>query len=152
MARSSDLRINYIESFPALPGKVDAVTAFEVCEHFSDEEIADFVRFSHAAIRPTGQLIVSVPIMVGAAVPVKELSRSIIGRRRSEYVIAELVTALFGGSVARPLDRKPTHKGFDFRILREDLGKKFFIRREFYSPLPLPWWMNSQAFFICAPK
>ncbi len=87
--------------------------------------------------------------MIGGALLMKELNRSILFRRKSDYSASELAAGVMGRSVARPEDRNPTHKGFDFRWLRGLIRERFVIETEILSPLPLPWWANSQVFFIC---
>ena len=52
-----------------------------------------------------GKLIVSVPIMIGGALPLKELSRSILFRRSSEYSVSELFARFLGRMVERPANR-----------------------------------------------
>jgi cyclopropane fatty-acyl-phospholipid synthase-like methyltransferase len=149
MPPSADARIQYLRDFESLRLAPDVISAFEVCEHLTDAETERFIADARHSIRDGGTLIVSVPIMVGGALPVKELSRSVIFRRFSEYSLSELSAGVMGREVERPANRRITHKGFDFRWLRAKLRERFLIEEEILSPLPLPWWMNSQVFFIC---
>lgn len=72
---------------------------------------------------------------------------------RSEYSTAELIKAMVGIPVARPLNPRTTHKGFDFRELRAIVSDRFVIDAVHLSPVPhLPWWVSSQYFMICRPK
>jgi hypothetical protein len=44
------------------------------------------------------------------------------------------------------------HKGFDWRVVRDELGRRFTIERIAFSPMPwLESWLNSQVWFICKP-
>jgi hypothetical protein len=44
------------------------------------------------------------------------------------------------------------HKGFDWRVLGDELRRRFTIDRMTFSPMPrLGSWFNSQAWFICRP-
>lgn len=149
MPASPDPRITYLSSFRELDEPVDVITALEVCEHLGDRDLANFLAESRLALGGKGRLLVSVPIMVGPAVVVKELNRVVQSRRPSQYSLAELAMAAVGVRVRRPNERGPTHKGFDFRELRSLIRESFHIEREILSPLPLPWWANSQAFFVC---
>lgn len=150
MAASTDSRIAYSPALSTFaPKSVDLITALETCEHLTDDELRAFIADARAALATNGKLIVSVPIMVGLSLPVKELNRALLFRRLSDYSPSEMTRATFGGAVERPENRLPTHKGFDFRWLRSQLERSFTIERLTYSPLPLPWWANSQAFFIC---
>ncbi len=149
MPAASDPRIHYIPDFDKLTVSPDLITAFETCEHLSDADAVRFLSNARDALKPAGKLIVSVPIMIGGALLMKELNRSILFRRKSDYSASELAAGVMGRSVARPEDRNPTHKGFDFRWLRGLIRERFVIETEILSPLPLPWWANSQVFFIC---
>lgn len=149
MPPTTDPRIHYILNFESLNLNPDVISAFEVCEHLTDSETEQFISNSQHFIKAHGKLIVSVPIMVGGALLLKELSRSILFRRASEYSLSDLFTGLLGHMVERPINRRTTHKGFDFRWFREKLRERFIIEDEILSPLPIPWWANSQIFFIC---
>ena len=149
MPAASDPRIHYVPNFDKLTVSPDLITAFETCEHLSDANAEQFLSESRRALKPDGKLIVSVPIMIGGALLLKELNRSILFRRKSDYSASELLAGVMGRAVARPADRNPTHKGFDFRWLRGLIRERFVIETEILSPLPLPWWANSQIFFIC---
>jgi len=149
MPPATDSLIHYIPNFELLKLNPDVISAFEVCEHLTDAETEQFLSNAQHSIKAHGKLIVSVPIMVGGALLLKELNRSILFRRLSDYSVSDLLAGLLGRTVERPTNRGPTHKGFDFRWLREKLRERFIIEDEILSPLPLPWWANSQAFFIC---
>ncbi|WP_363349454.1 methyltransferase domain-containing protein [Methylocystis echinoides] len=149
MPPSADPRIQYISDLRGTPREFDVITALEVCEHLTDDQIDIFLADCKKKLRADGKLIISVPIMIGAALPIKELSRTILFQRRSDYSTSEILLGLVCCDVQRPEDRRPTHKGFDFRLLRKTLCKSFVIETELYSPLPIPWWANSQVFFVC---
>lgn len=149
MPSASDPRLHYVPDFDALTVSPDLITAFETCEHLSDADAEQFLSNARRALKPDGKLIVSVPIMIGGALLLKELNRSILFRRKSDYSASELAAGVAGRAVARPDERNPTHKGFDFRWLRGLIRERFIIETEILSPLPLPWWANSQVFFIC---
>lgn len=75
--------------------------------------------------------------------------------RWPEYSPKELACVLVGASIARPppTDRYQTHKGFDFRRLRERLSGEFKIEKVVLSPFPaLSWILNSQIFFLGSPR
>jgi hypothetical protein len=149
MPPNADPRIRYIPNFELFKLEADLVSAFEVCEHLTDDETENFLFGARRGLKEGATLIISVPIMIGGALILKEMNRSILFRRRSDYSIAELMAGVLGRTVQRPADRGPTHKGFDFRWLREKIRQHFLIENEILSPLSLPWWANSQIFFIC---
>jgi SAM-dependent methyltransferase len=128
---------------------IDLLCCFEVLEHLSDEDVADFIAQGRRVLRPAGKALVSVPIIGGLTLPLKVLNTLLLHRKR-EYSFGELVRATFGTPAARPDDgRRWTHKGFDFRATREQLADAFAIRSEVACPFTaLPWWLNSQAFYV----
>jgi SAM-dependent methyltransferase len=136
-----------IRDIPA--GSVDLVGAFEVLEHVTDDQLHEFLAGARAILKPGGRLLVTVPIMYGLALPLKELTRALLHRRLSDTGPVEMAKATAGHPIARAPNRLSSHKGFDFRWLREKLAADFRIIEESYSPFPkAPWWTNSQAVFI----
>ena len=141
------VRIARIEDIPER--SADLVAAIEVLEHLTDEQLRDFLTAAKAILKPGGKLLVSVPIMYGLALPVKELSRTLLHRRWSDTRAGELLKATAGIPIGRPANRAGSHKGFDFRSLRWEIAAAFRIAEERYSPFPsVPWWVNSQAIFV----
>lgn len=128
---------------------VDLLCAFEVFEHLEVEHIEDFVRQSRRICKGDGKIVISVPIMNGVALPIKEASKSILFWRPSDYSFTELLRGTFGLPVDRTEEILYSHKGFDHRTLFDRLGRDFRSVDRFYSPVSaLPWWCNSQAFFV----
>ncbi|WP_337956262.1 class I SAM-dependent methyltransferase [Devosia sp. ZB163] len=162
--RRSDLRRVAIEPYMQLlhadvshlpnlasvePRTVDVLTAFEVLEHLTDHEIAAFIADVSRTCKPGATLIVSVPIMQGLALPLKELNRVLLFRRPSDYSARDVLQGLFGRQVRRATDVRHSHKGFDHRALRVLLQGAFDLRSHFSAPLAaLPWWANSQSFLV----
>jgi hypothetical protein len=67
--------------------------------------------------------------------------------------VAEILRTTLGRPIERPHLRSTTHKGFDFRWLRAQLGRHFVIQHETLSPFPSwAWFLNSQIFFVCEPQ
>lgn len=132
---------------------VDLMTAFECLEHVTDEQLSTFLENTKSALKPRGHLLVTVPIMYGLMLPVKEMSRAVLHRRLTDTGAVDLVKASFGRTITRATDRLTSHRGFDFRWLKRELAKHFTIDRLSFSPFGgLPWWLNSQAVFVCRLK
>ena len=90
---------------------VDILTCLEVCEHLTDVELQEFVDFARRVTAQDGTILVSVPIEIGPVVLVKELSRSILFRRRPDMTAAELLNSAFRGIPPRRAeDRKISHR------------------------------------------
>jgi 2-polyprenyl-3-methyl-5-hydroxy-6-metoxy-1,4-benzoquinol methylase len=147
--------MKYVESIETVAAhSVDVLTAFEVCEHLYDHELDDLLENASRILKPNGALVISVPIMCGLAIAPKVANWMIRSRSlRSEYTPAEVLKAMVGMRVSRPRDPRTTHKGFDFRELREVVKGRFDVVAEHLSPVPnMPWWLSSQYFAICRPK
>lgn len=133
---------------------VDLVVAFEVLEHLTDTELEEFTGIVQTILRKNGMLFISVPIIIGPSVLLKEINRMILFRRKTDYDFGELLRCAFLGKPATRTDNvKESHKGFDFRSLQQKLEKKFFFETLCFSPFPrLPWYLNSQIFWKALPR
>ena len=129
---------------------LDVVCCFEVLEHLSDQDLAVFLTQGKRVLKPGGYLLVSVPIMGGLTLLLKESNRALLFRRKSDYSPMELLRATFGGIVERTTNRLGSHKGFSFQEMRYSLLKEnFSLVREAMCPFAaLPWWLNSQIFLL----
>jgi SAM-dependent methyltransferase len=145
--------IHRVTALADLPDRsFDAVSAFEVCEHLTPDKLEDLLGQAQRLLRPHGRLLVSVPIMEGLALPLKEASRAALFRRPSDYGWADLVRGVAGQPVRRPANMLTTHKGFSHRALWRRLERDFREIDARLSPFAaLPWWMNSQRFGVFTP-
>jgi len=132
------------------PGTVDVVTSLEVCEHLTEAEMQEFIGFSDSVLTPHGRLLVSVPIMTGPALLAKELSRTILLHRRTDYSARHLVKAsLLGSATPRAEDIKASHRGFDWRAPLDQLRETFALEHTEFSPLPFNhWYGQSQVIML----
>ncbi|WP_454757495.1 class I SAM-dependent methyltransferase [Cupriavidus campinensis] len=147
--------IRYLAEMDAQPAdSVDMLTAFEVCEHLYADEVDTFLDDALRILRPSGTLIISVPVMYGVAIVPKLLNGMVSERTlRMDHTPGEALRALMGLPVTRPDNPRHTHKGFDFRKLRAQVSTRFDVEAESTSPLrQLPWWLSSQVFMICRPR
>jgi SAM-dependent methyltransferase len=129
----------------------DLVSAFEVCEHLYENELTDFLEGCRRILRPDGRLVLSVPIMQGLAVALKEINHLRI-HGGTQYSFGDVCRATVGLSVSRPQDPRTTHKGFDFRTFSRTVKGSYRIESRFYSPIKgAPWFLNSQVFLVCVP-
>lgn len=123
------------------------ITALETCEHLTDAELVNFLTEAQRVLSSDGILLISVPIIGGPGLIIKEANQMVLRRRRSHYTIRELASAAFLGRPAPRGDMKHSHKGFDFKSLHRTTAKYFIIQRGWPSPFPrLPWYANSQMF------
>ena len=129
------------------PESVDVVTCLEVCEHLSDDETLIFIDFVNKVLKPTGKLLVTVPIEIGPVLLIKELSRSLLYRRRPQMPISELFKGAFlGVPPTRAEDRLSFHTGYDWRVTNQQLQQTFESDDLDFSPFPYKsWWGQSQV-------
>ena len=132
------------------PESVDILTGLEVCEHLTGPETEEFVEFAVKVLSPEGRLLVSVPIEIGPAVFLKELSRSILYRRRPDLSTPELLRAAFVGTPPRRAENiKDSHRGYDWRVTRRRLLEIFPCDHIEFSPLPFNnWYGQSQVIML----
>jgi SAM-dependent methyltransferase len=148
-------RYQAIDDVGALADRsVDMVCCYEALEHLYDKEIAAFAGDSLRVLGDGGEVSISVPIIGGPTLLLKELNRMVMFRRRTDYTAGELLRAAFlGRSAARPDNIRVTHKGFDFRALIDRLSEDMEVVDRGLSPFArLPWWANSQVFLRLRPR
>ncbi|HLH75190.1 MAG TPA: class I SAM-dependent methyltransferase [Candidatus Binataceae bacterium] len=164
------LRFSTVQELRALASCFDLITCMEVLEHCRASEINEVLSDLRRLLAPSGTLLVSVPIEIGPSLILKQMIRRVAGwrnlgdyRYNERYTVGELVRmtlATARGAIARPLyDNAPglppfhTHKGFNWRTLRERIGREFALRRTCFSPFRLTGsLLNSQAWFICGAR
>ena len=129
---------------------LDIITSLEVCEHLDDEAMARFMRFIEEKLKPDGNALVTVPIMIGPALLMKELSRMVLFRRRSDTASAELWRAAFlNVPPTRAENITVSHRGYDWRVTHRILSEKFRCEKLMFSPLPfIGGYGNSQAIMV----
>ena len=129
---------------------LDVITSLEVCEHLDDAATARFVRFIAEKLKPDGKILVTVPIMIGPAVLVKELSRMVLFRRASDTGFGELLKAAFFCIPPRRAEAiAGSHRGYDWRVTHRILSEKFRCEKLLFSPLPfVGGYGNSQAMMV----
>jgi len=138
-----------IDDVAGVPDRSAAlVCCFETLEHLYPAEIDTFVSEAARVAVPGGEVLISVPVIGGPTLLLKEANRALLFRRGTDYSAGELLAASFAGRPApRPDDIRVTHKGFDFRPLLTRLGCDLHLLDTACSPFPrLPWWLNSQVF------
>ena len=105
-------------------------------------------------LKKNGKFVISVPIIGGLVLILKEINRMLMFRRKSDYNFKELfLSTFFNKSPKRAVDIKASHKGFNFTKLETELNKNFTIKSKILSPFKnLPWFLNSNIFYILECK
>jgi SAM-dependent methyltransferase len=113
----------------------DVAAVFEVCEHLTDDKMGELLAGTFRVLRESGKLILSVPIMFGLVIVLKETNRMVFVRQ-FDYSGWELVAAVFGRKVGRARNIKTSDRGFDFRSFESVLEARFPVREMIYSAFP----------------
>ena len=134
--------------------KFDIICCFETLEHLYENEKLDLYELVKNSLNYEGKFIVSVPIIGGLTLILKEINRAILFKRKSDYTFKELfLSTFFNKSPKRAEDIKGSHKGFNFMKLETELNKNFTIKLKILSPFKnLPWFLNSNIFYILECK
>ena len=127
----------------------DVIYCMEVLEHVLDPDRL-LQRFDRL-LAPGGTLVISVPIETGLPVVVKQAVRTLAGWRgighypgTTGYTSRELLSSILAGPtqhIQRPVftdaEGNPTHdhKGFNWRVLRALVRRRFHLVREDTSPI-----------------
>jgi 2-polyprenyl-3-methyl-5-hydroxy-6-metoxy-1,4-benzoquinol methylase len=130
------------------------ITLFETIEHLSDVELEDFLSDSTSILSNDGKILISAPIEIGPALFLKELNRSLLRCKKSEYSFwGFFKAAVFGIPPQRANDIKRSHCGFDFRqAIREIEAKGWTVSILGFSPIPLLGWYGNSQVFLLAQK
>lgn len=126
---------------------VDCLTVLEVCEHLDEQETEVFFEAATRALKPGGVLLVTVPIVIGPVILLKEAARMLLFRRWTDLTLGELFACALWGKVPRRAESiKHSHRGYDWRETRRVLAMRFGPVRTSFSPFAiLGPWLNSQA-------
>jgi SAM-dependent methyltransferase len=147
--------------------RYDGVVCMEVLEHVV--AIDSVIDRLWRVLRDDGTLIVSVPVETGVPLLVKQLVRRVAALRgigdyrgSNPYTIGEYAASVFAGAaphIERPIYNANgdvpfhDHKGFNWRVLRDRLARRFTIDDLVASPLP---WLGpqlaTQIWFVARKK
>ena len=147
--------------------RYDGVVCMEVLEHVV--AIDSVIDRLWRVLRHDGTLIVSVPVETGLPLLLKQIVRRIAALRNigdyrgaNPYTVREYIASVFAG--AAPHIERPVydehgampfhdHKGFNWRVLREHLSRRFIIDEISASPVA---WLGpqfaTQVWFVARKK
>src|SRR5437879_6438583 len=159
----SDPRLTFVRTDDLTPEShahaFDGLVCMEVLEHVPDwQPVFDRWRW---LVKPGGRILVSVPVETGPALALKQLVRRLAAWRghpdypgSAPYTWSEYFRSLVAGvrqHVPRPIHTQPgrppyhCHKGFNWRVLRAALARRFHVERAISSPVTwLPPGLGSQ--------
>ena len=134
--------------------KFDVICSFETLEHLNFDEKKELFLLIKNILKDNGKFVVSVPIIGGLVLILKEFNRMMMFKRKSDYSLNELLLAAFFNVSAKRADNiKISHKGFNFKTLENELKENFLIISKVYTPFKfIPWFLNSTVFYILEKK
>lgn len=145
-----------VEARAAENGGFDYATCFEVFEHFNPTRQAEALGRIADVLKPSGRLVVSVPVESGLASVVKNTIRRIDHPHVSHiYSFRNIFRSAFGLPIPehRSSDDYLAHMGFYHKDLQRVFDERFTILKRRFSPFPwLPSGLNSQVFYLLQPK
>jgi SAM-dependent methyltransferase len=138
--------------------RFDLILCLGVLEHMPLPERERFYSVCSKHLTDCGACLIDVPVEVGPSLLVKEAVRVALKARTPEYSIRALLRTAAGLINFDPAryaaDSKSTwihhHTGFDFRLFRVELERRFEVVESYASPfarLP-PWLMNQEVFYL----
>ncbi len=139
----------------------DYIFCLEVLEHLPRPETAGLLDAIMIRSTTSTMVTIGVPNEIYGAAVAKGLFR--FRRRRGSFDARW--SYIWQAAMGRPPRHRPTseiwpglryhyhHLGFDYRLLRRTLEKRFDVVTDYGSPLPtLPTALNSEVYFVCRPK
>ena len=115
-----------------------------------------FYDFLRTVLAPDGLALLDVPIEIGPSLLVKEFGRRFLKHDPPDYDPFGLLRLVAGGTAFDPRRFDPTessfiirHKGFDYRLLWQELERHFEIVEHVPTPFPyLPAWLGNQEILL----
>jgi phospholipid N-methyltransferase len=155
-------RIELVRDRSALAGRrFDQILCLGVLEHMPLLERMAFYQVCDEGLAPMGTALVDVPVEVGPTLLIKATARIALKGRDKEYAGRELVRLVLGARVFDPARYDPTdrrtwilhHRGFDYRLLREEISARFHLVSEVRTPInALPAPMGNQEVFLTVSR
>jgi hypothetical protein len=150
------------EALAAAPkGGYDAIACLSVLEHMGLDQRRVFVDLVVRGLSSKGRCVIDVPVEIGTSLLIKEFGRRALKGRPNLYRGRELLKAALGARIRDPRryeDPGPSwilyHRGFDYRLLRQELERVLEFIDTKSSPLPqFPAWLcNQEVLWTVRPR
>ena len=139
-------RIEVVVERSRLRGPFNFIVCLGVLEHMPLPEREAFYDLCRRELSPDGRVLIDVPVEVGPTLLIKALARQVLKRRAAEYCARDLLRYTLGARMHDPARQDPAdeatwihhHKGFDYRMLQDEVERQGFRITERRST-PLPW-------------
>ena len=139
----------------------DFIACLNVLEHMPLPERQSFYCVCDNTLQRDGSIFIDVPVEIGPTLLIKNATRVLLKGRTREYDGSTLLRLAAGAKMYDPSRFDPTdtrtfinkHRGFDYRLFREELSYRFEIVDELRSPFPgLPAWLGNQEVYFHATR
>lgn len=166
LAEFKNIRFCTIPELAGRGAEFDVVTCMETLEHCTAPIVQVVLKDLARLVKPTGRVIISVPIEIGPTFPFKYVIRKLAAirglsdyRYYESYSLKNMMKMIFatkGTKLDRPEYGDPpthSHYGFNWRALRETVRGHLDVERTLFTPLGfLGGFVSSQAWFVCRTK
>ena len=152
------LSVRVVTNIDELEGdRFGVITCMGVLEHMPLPEREKFYDLCDRVLAPDGLVVIDVPVETGLSVLIKEAGRVLLKGRGLESSPRQLARHALGRVKVDPARFDPNststwityHSGFDHRLLRRELAKRFMIKKAFPTPFPrLPAQLGNQEMFF----
>lgn len=148
----------------------DLIYCMEVIEHCTTAQRFAIYKAAEESVATNGRIIFSMPIETGPSLLFKHLIRFILALRnvehykhREKYSFSEFFKMIFAGkrtAIVRPIYSEKDsagvsreyhgHKGFNWKLIQEELHDRFEVEDVQFSPLGCTkGLLSSQVWIIC---
>ncbi len=134
----------------ALKEKFNLFICLETLEHLPAEDLEIYLLNVKEFLSDKGILMISVPNEIGFLFIIKTIFKKIYFKEKIEYDLKEFIYQALG-KVEKV--KRNQHKGFSYKILKENLEKLFNVEKieGLQAPL-LPISLNLSVGFVCSLK
>lgn len=114
----------------------DVLYLLETLEHVGTvdryyESKIDFVNYLFSFLKPDGQIVITVPKMIGFSFFVQRMAVVVLGMQRDKMSFMQFLRAVFLCDVSS-MEKEwihTTHTGFNYRLLEKELSQNFTIKK-----------------------
>ncbi|MBZ5537606.1 MAG: class I SAM-dependent methyltransferase [Acidobacteriia bacterium] len=104
-------------------------------------------------LKPSGTIIISLPIEMGASLVLRELLRKLSGSYRQNYNTSALLHGLLSSPRQQPDENETASLvGYDYRADIEVIESQFIIRRKEFLPWKWLKWLSPTILLVCETK
>ena len=135
------------EHFVCKENHYDIAIGLETLEHITPDDLDEYLKKIHLALKTGGTFFVSVPVEIGPVFAVKQILKWVFIGDADKYSFKEYCCQIFG-----MVDhvKRMDHKGFSYRRLKKQLKRHFQVETVEGIPMNLlPPYVNFGCGIVC---